>query len=120
NGFFYVLDRASGELISAEPYVPVTWASHIDKVTGRPVETGQGEYFSEPKLVFPSPAGGHSWHPMSFSPESGLVYIPVMEAGAFWMMPKEPFHYQKGGLNTASVYIFPTPGAWGRDGEAAR
>ncbi|MDZ4730435.1 MAG: PQQ-dependent dehydrogenase, methanol/ethanol family [Xanthomonadales bacterium] len=120
NGFFYVLDRASGELLSAEPYVKVTWASHVDKISGRPVETGQGEYFSEPKLVFPSPAGGHSWHPMSFSPDTGLVYIPVMEAGAFWTMPTKPFQYQKGGLNTASVYVFPTPGDWGRDGEAAK
>ncbi len=120
NGFFYVLDRASGELISAEPYVQVTWASHVDKLSGRPVETGQGEYFSEPKLVFPSPAGGHNWQPMSFNPDSGLVYIPVIEAGAFWTMPSQPFHYQKGGLNTASVYVFPTPGDWGRDGEAAK
>jgi len=120
NGFFYVLDRATGELISAEPYVRVTWASHVDKQTGKPVETGQGEYFYGPKLVFPSPAGGHNWQPMAFNPETGLVYIPVIEAGTFWIMPEEPFEYQKGGLNSTSIYIFPMRGEWGLDGTAAR
>jgi quinohemoprotein ethanol dehydrogenase len=119
NGFFYVLDRRSGELISAEPYVKVTWASHVDKQTGKPVETGQGEYFYGAKLVFPSPAGGHNWQPMAFNPESGLVYIPVIEAGTFWIMPEEPFEYQKGGLNSTSIYIFPMRGDWGLDGAAA-
>jgi quinohemoprotein ethanol dehydrogenase len=120
NGFFYVLDRLSGELISAEPYVTVTWATHVDKQTGKPVETGQGEYFHEPKLVFPSPAGGHNWQPMAFNPQTGLVYIPVIEASTIWVMPDEPFEYQKGGLNFTSSYIFPMPGEWGLDGEAAR
>ncbi len=120
NGFFYVLDRLTGELISAEPYVKVNWASHVDKKTGKPVETGQGEYFYEPKLVFPSPAGGHNWQPMAFNPATGLVYIPVIEAGSIWVMPDEPFKYQKGGLNFTSNYIFPMPGEWGLDGEAAK
>ncbi len=120
NGFFYVLDRRSGELLSAEPYVPINWATHVDKQTGKPVETGQGEYFYEPKLVFPSPAGGHNWQPMAFNPETGLVYIPVIEAGTFWIMPEEPFEYQKGGLNSTSIYIFPMPGEWGLDGAAAK
>jgi len=120
NGFFYVLDRRSGELLSAEPYVPVNWASHVDMKTGKPVETGQGEYFYEPKLVFPSPAGGHNWQPMSYNPDTGLVYIPVIEAGTIWKMPKEPFKYQKGGLNSTSIYIFPMRGEWGLDGADAR
>ncbi|MFC3051046.1 PQQ-dependent dehydrogenase, methanol/ethanol family [Kordiimonas pumila] len=120
NGFFYVLDRQSGELLSAEPYVPVNWASHVDLATGKPVETGQGEYFDEPKLVFPSPAGGHNWQPMAFNRETGLVYIPVLEASAVWRMPKEPFVYQKGGLNTTSQYFFPSAGSWGLDSEGAK
>ena len=55
NGFFYVIDRVTGELISAEPYANVNWASHIDKITGRPVETEHADYFTEPKLIFPGP-----------------------------------------------------------------
>ena len=120
NGFFYVLDRATGELISAEPYATVTWASHVDPETGRPVETEQAEYFDAPKLIFPGPQGAHNWQPMAYNPDTGLVYIPVKEAGAIWTMPKEPFSYQKGGLNSHSQYIFTTPGEWGLDSALAR
>ncbi len=61
NGFFYVLDRATGELLSAEKYTSANWASHIDLKTGRPVKTGQGWYKDEPKLVVPSlPGTRHS------------------------------------------------------------
>jgi PQQ-dependent dehydrogenase (methanol/ethanol family) len=78
NGFFYVLDRATGELISAKPYVDVNWATHIDLATGRPVETPDARYAGENgTLVMPGPGGGHNWHPMAFSPRTGLVYIPA-------------------------------------------
>ncbi|HTE30160.1 MAG TPA: PQQ-dependent dehydrogenase, methanol/ethanol family [Chryseolinea sp.] len=77
NGFFYVLDRETGELLSAEKYTRVNWASHIDLKTGRPVLTKQGQWYKdEPKLVVPALAGGHNWQPMSFNPGTGLVYIP--------------------------------------------
>ncbi|MEJ8567015.1 PQQ-dependent dehydrogenase, methanol/ethanol family [Elongatibacter sediminis] len=79
NGFFYVLDRASGELLSAEKYATATWASHVDLSTGRPVETGQGEYSEQDRLVYPSELGGHNWHSMAFSPQTGLAYIPALE-----------------------------------------
>ncbi len=78
NGFFYVLDRKTGELLSAEKYSPANWASHIDMKTGRPVLTGQGWYKDTPKLVIPSLSGAHSWQPMSYSPITKLVYIPVI------------------------------------------
>jgi quinohemoprotein ethanol dehydrogenase len=122
DGFFYVLDRATGELISARPYVPVTWASHVDAKTGRPVETGQGDYAPAPKLVFPSPAGGHNWQPMSFSPATGLVYIPALEAGAVYWIPPAPFVYQKGAINVGALYGFPAANAgnWGLETEWAR
>lgn len=120
NGFFYVLDRETGELLSAEPYASVNWASHVDPVTGRPVETSQAEYFDHPKLIFPGPQGAHNWQPMSYSPDTGLVYIPVKEAGAIWTLPEEPFEYQKGGLNSHSQYIFTTPGEWGLDSALAK
>jgi len=120
NGFFYVLDRRTGEFISAKPYAAVNWASHIDPETGRPVETEQAEYFDEPKLIFPGPQGAHNWQPMSYSPDTGLVYIPVKEAGVIWTMPEEPFVYQKGGLNSHAQYVFTTPGEWGLDSPLAK
>ncbi len=80
NGFFYVLDRATGELISAQPYVPVNWASRIDIETGRPVEIAGARYtVTDGWLAEPGPLGGHNWHPMSYSPVTGLVYVPAQE-----------------------------------------
>lgn len=77
NGFFYVIDRKTGKLLSANNYVPVNWASKIDLKTGRPVLTGKADYSKEPKVVTPSPFGGHNWMPMSYNPNTGLVYIPA-------------------------------------------
>ena len=79
NGFFYVIDRTNGKLISAENYVKVTWASHVDPDSGRPVKIASGDYEEELKFIFPGPLGGHNWHPMSYNPNTGLVYIPVLE-----------------------------------------
>jgi quinohemoprotein ethanol dehydrogenase len=77
NGFFYVLDRATGELISAEKYSKVNWASHVDLKTGRPVLTEQGQWYKDkPRLVVPYLGGGHVWQPMSYNPVTQLVYIP--------------------------------------------
>ncbi len=79
NGFFYVLDRATGELLSARNYVFVNWTRGIDPKTGRPLPNPAADYGTGPKLVFPSMAGGHNWQPMSFSAKTGLVYIPVID-----------------------------------------
>lgn len=79
NGFFYVLDRQTGKLISAEPYVKVTWAKGVDKTTGRPLLSDTADYAKQPQLTFPSPYGGHNWQPMAFNPQTGLVYIPAQE-----------------------------------------
>jgi quinohemoprotein ethanol dehydrogenase len=83
NGFFYVLDRATGKLLSAKPFTQVTWATGIDMQTGRPIESPSAQYEgrAQPSLVSPSPGGAHTWHPMSYNPETGLVYFPVMELG---------------------------------------
>ncbi|MGX7926901.1 PQQ-dependent dehydrogenase, methanol/ethanol family [Tsuneonella sp. HG094] len=80
NGFFYVLDRVTGELLSAEKYTTVTWADRVDLKTGRPVFSEQGDFKNGEKLVWPSEAGGHNWPPMAFNPGTGLVYMPVLEA----------------------------------------
>lgn len=84
NGFFYVLDRKTGEFISAEKIAKVTWADHIDKKTGRPVENPGIRYAGKPGLFenWPSPVGAHSWMPQAYSPQTGLVYIPVIEQGS--------------------------------------
>ncbi|MDB4299597.1 PQQ-dependent dehydrogenase, methanol/ethanol family [bacterium] len=79
NGFFYVIDRVSGQLISAIPYTPsMTWATHVDKATGRPVETPTARVFDGRTVALPSTAGAHNWPPMSYNPGTGLVYIPTM------------------------------------------
>jgi len=98
NGFFYVIDRASGELLSADNYINITWATHVDMKTGRPVEAPGARYVDEPFLVYPSYLGGHNWHPMSYSPDTGLVYIPVLDIPA--MYAKHPdFNYNPGVAN---------------------
>lgn len=81
NGFFYVMDAATGQLITAEKFVPATWASHIDLETDRPVEIPEARYneTSIPMIVSPGPQGGHNWHPMSFSHNTQLVYMPATE-----------------------------------------
>jgi PQQ-dependent dehydrogenase (methanol/ethanol family) len=83
NGFFYVLDRATGKLLSAKPFTRVTWATGIDLQTGRPIESPEAQYegSDKPSVVSPGPAGAHSWQPASYSPDTGLVYFPVLEAG---------------------------------------
>ncbi|MDJ0786383.1 MAG: PQQ-dependent dehydrogenase, methanol/ethanol family [Myxococcota bacterium] len=98
NGFFYVLDRETGELLSAEPFAEVTWATHIDMETGRPVLGEDTNYASgETVTIKPSPHGAHNWHSMSFNPDTGLVYIPTQEV---------PYFFKK---DPAYEY---TPGAW--------
>lgn len=82
NGFLYVLDRTSGKVISAGKIGKVTWADHIDLATGRPVEAKNIRYETGNTVIWPTPLGAHSWQSMSFSPKTGLVYIPYMQNGA--------------------------------------
>jgi PQQ-dependent dehydrogenase (methanol/ethanol family) len=79
NGFFYVLDRGTGELISAENFVPINWAEGIDMESGRPILAADPFYEEGPRLTIPGPAGAHNWQPMSYSPLTGLVYIPAQQ-----------------------------------------
>lgn len=116
NGFFYVLDRETGALLSAEPYIPINWATKVDMDTGRPIETGQGEYFDEPKMIFPSPLGGHNWQPMAFNPDTGLMYIPTNQVGAIYAMPDEEFVYRPGSRNRTSTVVMTVPGMTGFGG----
>lgn len=82
NGFFYVIQRESGKLLSAAPFVEVNWASRVDLASGRPVENPEKRPLIDKwaKEVCPSVFGGKNWEPMSYSPQTGLVYIPAIEA----------------------------------------
>jgi quinohemoprotein ethanol dehydrogenase len=77
NGFFYVLDRVTGEFISAQPFSRVTWAKGIDQKTGRPIINTEVKYGKDPVPVSPGGGGAHNWSPMSFNPQTGLVYVPT-------------------------------------------
>lgn len=99
NGFFYVIDRATGELISADPYVDVNWATHVDPETGRPVEVPGARYEDNHSIIYPNAWGGHNWQPMSFSPRTGLVYIPLI-GGPDIFAHLEEFTFQDRHLNT--------------------
>jgi len=117
NGFFYVLDARTGQLLSAEKYAPLTWATHVDLKTGRPVEVDDARYeiTQRPVIVWPGALGMHNWHPMAFSPRTGLVYLPVHVNNAAYSSPKE-FSFNPGGLNTGVDFtggaaLYDQPGA---------
>ena len=99
NGFFYVIDRETGALISAKPFTFVNWASGIDMKTGRPIENAAARYpqVDSPPIV-PGPLGAHSWQPMSYSPLTGLTYIPVNETGFNYKSDKN-FEFKSSALN---------------------
>nr|WP_066804579.1 PQQ-dependent dehydrogenase, methanol/ethanol family [Sphingomonas asaccharolytica] len=100
NGFFYVLDRTNGKLISAKNFVPVNWATGIDMKTGRPIETPEARYYKtgKPFIGSPGAGGAHSWQPMAFDPKTGLVFIPTNLA-AFPYFPAKDWKAAKLGFN---------------------
>ena len=79
DGYFYVLDRSTGQVLSANNYVPVNWSRGIDPKTGRPDVDPAARYGSDPVLVTPGPGGGHNWFPMAYSPRTRLAYFPAFE-----------------------------------------
>jgi len=85
NGFFYILERATGKLLSAKNYTYINWASGVDMKTGRPIPTPQSDWYASPKNVYPSWAGAHTWNPMSYSAQTHLVYIPVLDVPSVWV-----------------------------------
>ena len=106
NGFFYVIDRQTGELLRANPYVTVNWASHIDMETGRPVENPDKDFLTgDSQWILPGPLGGHNWQSMSYNPNTGLVYIPALENPLVFDVEHDfkatgRFKYIEGGWNT--------------------
>ena len=80
NGFFYVIDRRTGRLLSATPFVPgVNWATRIDPATGRPVIAPEAEYSDQPWIGRPAAGVAHNWNPVAFSPQTGLLYFAASE-----------------------------------------
>jgi quinohemoprotein ethanol dehydrogenase len=100
NGFYYVLDAATGKVLSAEKFVPVDWADHVDLATGRPVER-QGVRYTPGGTTVQSPGalGGHNWQPMAMNPKLGLVFIPAMLSTGVFGDPDD-FQFIPGAWNT--------------------
>jgi PQQ-dependent dehydrogenase (methanol/ethanol family) len=100
NGFFYVIDRTTGKLISAKPYTTISWASGVDMATGRPIENPGVRYAKNPSVQIPGPIGAHNWQPMAFDPDTGLVYIPVID-GNFIYAQQSSLNYTPGAWNVS-------------------
>jgi len=106
NGFFYVLDRATGKPISIKPYVPLNWAKGTDPITGRPDIVPEARYDKTGKMwsARPGSVGGHNWQPMAFSKETGLVYIPAQEVGGAYVTEKN-FKVRPVGVNLGVDFV---------------
>jgi quinohemoprotein ethanol dehydrogenase len=97
NGFFYVIDRQTGKLLSAKPFVDgITWATHVDIETGRPAISPSAIYKDEPVRV--GPGAAHNWHPIAFSPKTNLVYLAATESTGYFL-PEKNFKYIEGQPN---------------------
>src|SRR3569832_452659 len=122
NGFFYVIDRETGKLISAKAIVPVNWAKGIDQVTGRPIENPEARFpDGKAVIVYPSPYGAHNIEAMSFNPKTGLAYIPSMDQGRVYVDPAEGLAAWRyiGGQRISNGIGAPPPGLTPRAPSAA-
>jgi quinohemoprotein ethanol dehydrogenase len=100
NGFFYVLDRVTGKLISGTQFVDgVTWATGIDSITGRPIESPTAYAGMEPVLVSPDPEGAHNWNPMAMDPVRGLVFLGARAGAVSVHAPDRDWEYDPAGGN---------------------
>jgi quinohemoprotein ethanol dehydrogenase len=109
NGFFYVIDRITGEFISAEGFADdLTWAYSVEPETGRPLETPEARYGTNRQGAWlsPGPTGAHNWHPMSWNPATGLVYLPSQNTSYWYEMAE--VEYQQGQWNTGTARGAPT------------
>jgi quinohemoprotein ethanol dehydrogenase len=108
NAFYYVIDRLTGQFISAQPFSYVTWARGIDPKTGRPMVNEAAYYGADAILISPGGGGAHNWSPMSFNPVSGLVYIPTSTNNSFSYAAEAKFDPQPGRM-TGTVRPAPVP-----------
>ncbi len=105
NGFFYVLDRRTGKVLSANNFVPTYWATHVDLATGRPAIAPNAYYDQGPFVGSPTGLGAHNWSPMSYSPVTGLVYFRASRASLIYRNDPE-FRFREG-LNNTGIYRGP-------------
>ena len=90
NGFFYVIDRETGELLRAHPYTEaINWATHIDMETGRPVENPNAVFETNPQWMLPANAGAHNWEPQSWDEDAGLMYFYYHDMPNFYSLAEE-------------------------------
>ncbi len=119
NGYFYVLDAKTGQFISAKNFVTVNWATGFEAKSGRPIVNPDARYDETGKatMIQPGAQGAHGWHPMSFNPQTGLVYFSAVETG-FAVKGAQSFKAQPMGANTGLQ--FPVPADELEDTPAAR
>ena len=108
NAFYYVIDRLTGQFISAGPFSHITWAKGIDQKTGRPIVNDEAIYGTDAILISPGGGGAHNWSPMSFSPLTGLAYIPTSTANSFSYAAETTFSPRPGAM-TGTVRPAPAP-----------
>jgi len=106
NGFFYIYDRRTGELLRADKFARANWASHVDLKTGRPAENPAADYSGGPKLISPAPFGAHNWNPMAYSPRTGLVYIPAIDSGVVLWAPDMDARHRPGLFAPRAIPFF--------------
>ena len=105
NGFFYVLDRLTGKVISAAPFAQVNWASEIDLKTGRPAIRPEAFYGKDRAVqIFPGPGGAHNWAPMAFNPTHNLMYIPTSANSSSTYRLPDTYTYQAGRTNMGVAF----------------
>lgn len=106
NGFFYVIDRKSGEVLSAKNIVPVNWTNGLETKTHRPVIDRQAvDYRTGPKAIYPWGSGAHNWAPMAYSAQSGLMYIPVNEGANVMFDARDTLPHRPALTNVATTSI---------------
>ncbi|MBZ5575998.1 MAG: PQQ-dependent dehydrogenase, methanol/ethanol family [Acidobacteriia bacterium] len=105
NGYFYVLDRITGEFLSGKPFVRrMTWSKGLDK-NGRPIEAAGARYTTNSIKIWPGAAGAHNWQPMSYSPLTKLVYLPGNEASTTYVpTPADQFQFTPGRPSTGVAF----------------
>src|SRR3954464_2424039 len=121
NGFFYILDRVTGEFLSAEPFVKVSWATGMTK-EGRPIVNPKAYYDQDAISIYPTSGGAHNWSPMSYNPNTGLVYIPsfymsfALQAQAEFRPGSNGFRRPDGPTRVVEPTMGPEPPAGARGG----
>jgi len=116
NGYYYVIDRITGEFMKGQPFVKTNWASGFD-AKGRPIQAPGIVPTKEGTLVYPGNQGGTNWYPPSFSPKTGLFYIPAWEnSSTTYVKGEEPPEFHEG---QGFSGLFPKAGARGEDAYGA-